>query len=68
VVHHGEFDSELAKAHGIDPADYVLPADVALLLDHTWQLEVSETRPRDVSTGAGAGHAVDVILRARRLS
>ena len=57
-----------AKARGFDPADYVMPADIALLLDDTWKLELSETRPRAVSAGAGAHHTHDIVLRALRLT
>ena len=68
VVHHAEFDPDHARERGIDPADYVQPAQVAALLDDYWQVEVDETRPRSVESGAGAGHTVDQVLRARRLS
>jgi len=54
VVHHGDVDTAQAKAHGFDPADYVKPSDVAALLDMNWHVEVDETRPRHVSTGARA--------------
>jgi SAM-dependent methyltransferase len=67
VVHHAEFDPEHARERGFDPADYVQPAQVAALLDDDWQVEVDETRPRSVESGAGAGHTVDRVLRARRL-
>ena len=67
VVHHADIDADHAKAAGFDPADYVQPADVAALLDGDWQLEVDETRPRTVEAGAGAGHSLDRVLRARRL-
>jgi SAM-dependent methyltransferase len=67
VVHHADVDPEHARARGFDPADYVQPAQVAALLDDDWQLEVDETRPRTVETGAGAGHSVDQVFRARRL-
>jgi SAM-dependent methyltransferase len=67
VVHHAEFDPEHARERGFDPADYVQPAQVAALLDDDWQIEVDETRPRSVESGAGAGHTVDQVLRARRL-
>ena len=43
------------------------PAHVAALLDDDWHLEVDETRPRHVETGAGAGHSLDRVLRVRRL-
>ena len=67
MVHHADIDTEHARARGFDPADYVQPAQVASLLDDDWQLEVDETRPRTVETGAGAGHSVDQVLRSRRL-
>lgn len=66
VVHHADVDVEAAKAHGFDPADYVMPADVAALLDDGWVVEVDERRARDVPAGAGSGHTHDVVLRARR--
>ncbi len=68
VVHHADVDVEEAKAHGFDPADYVLPSDVALLLDESWQVTFDERRPRRILGGAGAGHTHDVVLHARRLS
>lgn len=67
VVHHADVDPEQARAHGFDPADYVSPTDVAALLGNDWQVEVDEKRPRDVTTGAGAHHTHDLVLRARRL-
>ena len=66
VVHH-EIDPVRAAEHGLDPADYVMPPDVAALLDDGWALEVDERRPRPIAAGAGGGHTVDVVLRARRL-
>jgi len=67
VVHHADVDTEQAKAHGFDPADYVSPADVAGRLGPEWQVDFDERRPRDTKTGAGAHHTHDVVLRARRL-
>jgi SAM-dependent methyltransferase len=67
VVHHADVDSEQAKARGFDPADYVSPADVAALLGPDWQVRFDERRPRDTTTGAGAHHTHDVVLRAERL-
>jgi SAM-dependent methyltransferase len=64
--HHADLDTEMAKAHGFNPADYVSPGDVAALLDETWQVAFDPRRPRDVPSGAGAGHAYDVVLRAQR--
>ena len=66
VVHH---DVDPAHVHegGFDPALYALPADVAAVLDEEeWRIEVDDRRPRSVSTGAGAEHVQDVVLRARR--
>ncbi|MFI5931416.1 class I SAM-dependent methyltransferase [Actinoplanes sp. NPDC051494] len=67
VVHHADVDSEKAKEHGFDPADYVSPADVAALLTSGWKTEVNERRPRDTATGAGAHHTHDVVLRAGKV-
>jgi SAM-dependent methyltransferase len=67
VVHHADIDADHARERGFDPADYVQPAGVADLLDDDWQLEIDETRPRTVEAGAGAGHRLDQVLRARRL-
>jgi SAM-dependent methyltransferase len=67
VVHHADIDPEHARERGFDPADYVQPPQVSALLDDDWQVEVDEARPRTVETGAGAGHSVDQVLRARRL-
>lgn len=66
VVHHTDIDMAQAKAHGFDPADYVSPSDVAAVLDDDWQVEVDESRPREVPVGAGSHHTHDVVLRARR--
>jgi SAM-dependent methyltransferase len=68
VVHHPAPSTEQARAHGFDPDDYVGPADVAALLDDRWRIEVDETRPRNVATGAGSGHTQDIVMRARRLT
>ena len=67
IVHHPAPTTDEAKAHGFNPDDYVSPAQVAALLNERWQVEVDETRPRHVATGAGSHHTHDVILRARRL-
>jgi SAM-dependent methyltransferase len=66
VVHHADVDG--CTDHGFDRADYVMPADLALLLegDDGWRVEVLERRPRFVRGGAGAGHTHDIVLRARR--
>jgi SAM-dependent methyltransferase len=67
VVHHADVDRDEAKAHGFDPEDYVSPADVAVLLGPDWQVAFDERRQRDTTTGAGAHHTHDVVLRAQRL-
>jgi len=67
IVHHPAPTAEEAAVHGFRAHDYVSPSQVAALLDDNWQVEVDETRPRHVATGAGAHHTHDVILRARRL-
>ena len=66
IVHHPTPTTEEAAAHGFDPDLYVSPAQVAALLVDDWQIEVDETRPRHVATGAGAHHTEDVVVRARR--
>ncbi|WP_277628420.1 hypothetical protein [Arsenicicoccus dermatophilus] len=43
-----------------------MPADVAAVLDGSFEVLVDERRARHVTTGAGAGHAWDLVLRARR--
>ncbi|MCS7475591.1 methyltransferase domain-containing protein [Umezawaea endophytica] len=68
VVFHAGFDGDVARARGIDPADYVWLADVTSLLGDGWEVHVDEDRPRDTPAG-GAGqqhHTHDVVLRARR--
>nr|WP_284346901.1 hypothetical protein [Frankia sp. Cppng1_Ct_nod] len=41
---------------------------VAALLDDDWKVELNEQRPRIAPEGgAGAHHADDLVLRARRL-
>ena len=65
VVHH-RIDPGHTFADGVDPADYVLPADVLATLDAGWAVDVHEERPRHVEGGAGAHHTADVVVRARR--
>jgi hypothetical protein len=67
VVHH-EVDPEVAREHGFDLSQYVLPADLVPLLGDDWVVEVDERRDRDVpESGGGAHHVMDLVLRARRL-
>ena len=69
VVHHVLDDAAVAraKAHGFDPADYVSPGNVASVLDDRWSVQLDARRPRQISGGAGAHHADDVVLHAQRL-
>jgi SAM-dependent methyltransferase len=68
VVHHAGMEDHEPEEGGFDPADFVLPAMVAALLDDDWVVERDEQRPRVAPDGgAGAHHAADVVLRARRL-
>ena len=66
VVHHDLRDHGGTFEHDIDPDDWVLPRDVARLLDGSWTVEADEVRERAVSGGAGARHTHDIVLRARR--
>lgn len=67
VVHHADLH-EAAHEHGFDPDDYVSHDDVAAALGEGWTVEVRERRPRAdaPTTGRGAGHVDDLVLRARR--
>lgn len=65
-VHHADAGSGRARRAGFDPADYVLPRDAYAALDAGWDVEVYEERPRHVTTGAGAEHDLDLVLKARR--
>jgi SAM-dependent methyltransferase len=72
-VHHAELSGHAAHDHsehtgpaGVDPADYVLPADVHAALGGDWIVEVFEERSRSVATGAGAGYTKDLVLKACR--
>jgi SAM-dependent methyltransferase len=68
VVHHADVDVDEARAHGFNADDYVFPADVASVLDDSWEVVLDERRPRHVATGAGAGHSHDVVLHVHRKS
>ncbi|HET8987616.1 MAG TPA: class I SAM-dependent methyltransferase [Humibacillus sp.] len=67
VVHHAEFDREVALSHGFDPDDYVGHDDVVAALGDGWVVERDEQRERDVTEGAGAHHHDDLVVRARRV-
>ena len=65
VVHHA-IPADAGDL-GFDPAEYVLPAQVAGCLDEGWEVQVDQTRARTAPPGgAGAHHVDDVVLRARR--
>jgi SAM-dependent methyltransferase len=64
LVHHVLEADDGHRA--FDPADYVMPPDVHAALDDGWDVQVYEQRPRHVTAGAGAGHTVDLVLRATR--
>lgn len=67
LVHH-VLTEEHAHHGGFDPDEYVSISMVAEALDDDWLIEVDEQRPRTVPDGgAGAHHADDRVLRARRL-
>lgn len=66
VVHHDLSDPDHGFRHEFDPADWVGPRDVVRALGPGWEIEVDEVRPRRISGGAGAHHARDLVLRARR--
>ncbi|MEV4941565.1 class I SAM-dependent methyltransferase [Streptomyces zaomyceticus] len=68
LVHHAGMDTRQPDDSGFDPADYVWPSMVTDLLGDDWVVEVDEQRARLVPDGgAGAHHADDLVLRARRL-
>lgn len=68
VVGH---DVEAVKAHhrmpaGLDPADYVLPDDLAERLGTGWTIEVHGVRPRIQPPGYDGPDIPDSVLLARR--
>ncbi|MEE6169061.1 MULTISPECIES: class I SAM-dependent methyltransferase [unclassified Mycolicibacterium] len=66
VVHHADVDAEIAKAHGFDPAEYVMHDDVVELLDEGWKVRVDKRRPRAIPAGAEGQHTHDDVVIARR--
>ncbi|VEG58053.1 type 11 methyltransferase [Mycolicibacterium aurum] len=67
VVHHADVEVERAKAHGFDPADYVLHDDIVAVLGEDWDVTVEKRRARDVPAGLDGQHTHDDVVRARRL-
>jgi SAM-dependent methyltransferase len=67
LVHHADMETQPPPDAAFDPADYVWPSMVADRLDDGWTMELYERQPRVAPEGgAGAHHAEDLILRARR--
>ncbi len=66
VVGHDMDGDHHHRHHGLDPADYVQPPDVARHLDPAWTIEVQEVRPRQRPPGSPGPDVPDVVLRARR--
>lgn len=66
-VHHLDTDRDRALEHGFDPDDYVGPADVAAALGDGWQIERHHAVERAITSGAGAHHHRDGIVRAVRV-
>jgi SAM-dependent methyltransferase len=64
---HADHASDHASDHGFDPADHVMPPDVAERLDAGWEVEVLEVRPRPGPVPSGTDHVRDVVLRARHI-
>jgi len=72
LVHHAGMETHPAHNGGPDPADYVWPSMVAAFitdeLKGEWEIECDEQRTRVApESGAGAHHADDRVLRARKL-
>jgi SAM-dependent methyltransferase len=70
LVHHAGFETRHRHDadSDFDPEDYVWPQMVVDLFGDDWTVEVNEQRPRTApKSGAGTGHADDVVIRARRL-
>jgi 2-polyprenyl-3-methyl-5-hydroxy-6-metoxy-1,4-benzoquinol methylase len=66
VVGHAPESYEYARTHGLDPANYIEPADVAAHLDDSWSIEVNGTRRRATTQEPGSPFSHDIVLRARR--
>ena len=66
VVGHGPESHEYARTQGLDPTEYIEPADVAAQLDESWSIEVNETRPRATAPDPSSPFSHDIVLRASR--
>jgi SAM-dependent methyltransferase len=66
VVGHATTDQEERRSHGLDPAVYVQPSDLASRLGDDWRIEVDEVRRRTSDGSHGAPHSADTVLKATR--
>lgn len=71
-VHHdmAGHDHDVEGGHDhepFDPADYVMPADVAARLGGRFEVLMDEVRPRPGPLPPEARHIADIVLIARRL-
>ena len=65
IVHH-DMSEHPGRDHDFDPDEWVVPGDIARLLDADWTVEVDELRDRTITGGGGAHHVRDIVLRVRR--
>lgn len=65
VVHHADVDRERALSHGFDPDTLLRPQDVRQGLSPSWDVLLDESRPRQISGGAGKHHRDDHVVLAR---
>lgn len=60
----GHSPDDLPHDGPFDPNDFYWPAEVAELLDDSWEILVDETRPRTMPAPEGTTHVNDTVLRA----
>lgn len=65
---HGHDGEQHGDGRGVDPTDYVGPADMVAQIGDGWQIETHEVRDRNIQGGAGAHHHEDIVVKARRLA
>ncbi len=58
--------ADLSRRPGFDPSDFYQPDEIAMLLDHSWTIQVNQTRPRTAPAPKGTHHTHDTVLRAQR--
>ncbi|HEY4017165.1 MAG TPA: methyltransferase domain-containing protein [Pseudonocardiaceae bacterium] len=66
VAGHDLADLPPGHGHGLDPADFYQPSEIAKLLDEHWTVLIDEIRPRTAPAPEGTEHVNDAVLRARR--